>query len=133
MFWALAWVSFRAAKIVSCNKKKKIHGLRSKLPQLFYFTSLQFSQSLLRSLCSNQSLKVFGSSICGRSSLNNIRIGMTKINAMYNKMKLKCCFIKCVAGMTPAGQLPGPLDLADKSQQLPMTFGFFWIIMARND
>jgi hypothetical protein len=38
MFWALARVSFRAAKIVSCNKKKKIHSLRSKLPQLFYFS-----------------------------------------------------------------------------------------------
>jgi hypothetical protein len=24
-------------KILSCNKKKKFHGLRSKLPQLFYF------------------------------------------------------------------------------------------------
>jgi hypothetical protein len=34
----LARVSFRAAKIVSCNKKKKFHGLRSKLPQLFFFS-----------------------------------------------------------------------------------------------
>jgi hypothetical protein len=39
MFWALARISFRAAKIVSCNKKKIIHGLRSKLPQLFFFTT----------------------------------------------------------------------------------------------
>jgi hypothetical protein len=37
MFWALARVSFRAAKIVSCNKKYFFHGLRSKLPQLFFF------------------------------------------------------------------------------------------------
>jgi hypothetical protein len=37
MFWAVAQVSFRAAKIVSCNNRKKIHGLRSKLLQLFYF------------------------------------------------------------------------------------------------
>jgi hypothetical protein len=34
MFWALARVSFRAAKIVSCNKNLFFHGLRSKLPQL---------------------------------------------------------------------------------------------------
>jgi hypothetical protein len=33
----LARVSFRAAKIVSCNKNYFFHGLRSKLPQLFYF------------------------------------------------------------------------------------------------
>jgi hypothetical protein len=46
MFWALARVSFRAAKIVSCNKKKKINGLRSKLPQLFYFTNAQCSKLL---------------------------------------------------------------------------------------
>jgi hypothetical protein len=39
MFWALARVSFRAAKIVSCNKNFFFHGLRSKLPQLFYFSS----------------------------------------------------------------------------------------------
>jgi hypothetical protein len=39
MFWTLARVCFRAAKIVSCNNKKKFHGLRSKLPQLFYFSS----------------------------------------------------------------------------------------------
>jgi hypothetical protein len=38
MFWALARVSFSAAKIVSYNNKKKIHGLPSKLLQLFYFT-----------------------------------------------------------------------------------------------
>jgi hypothetical protein len=38
MFWALARVSFRAAKIVSCNKNLFFHGLRSKLPQLFYFS-----------------------------------------------------------------------------------------------
>jgi hypothetical protein len=37
MFWALARVSFRAAKIVSCNKNIFFHGLRWKLPQLFYF------------------------------------------------------------------------------------------------
>jgi hypothetical protein len=27
-------------KILSCNKKKKCHGLRSKLPQVFYFSLL---------------------------------------------------------------------------------------------
>jgi hypothetical protein len=37
VFKALARVSFRAAKIVSCNNKKKINGLQSKLLQLFYF------------------------------------------------------------------------------------------------
>jgi hypothetical protein len=31
MYWALARVSFRAAKIVSCNKKINFHGLPSKL------------------------------------------------------------------------------------------------------
>jgi hypothetical protein len=46
MFWAVARVSFRAAKIVSCNKKKKNHGLRSKLPQLFYFISVLFFRTL---------------------------------------------------------------------------------------
>jgi hypothetical protein len=40
MLWALARVSFRAAKIVSCNMKYFFHGLRSKLPQLFYFRDL---------------------------------------------------------------------------------------------
>jgi hypothetical protein len=38
MFWALAGVTFSAAKIVSCNKNKKIHGLPSTLLQLFYFS-----------------------------------------------------------------------------------------------
>jgi hypothetical protein len=42
MFWALARVSFRAAKIVSCNKIFFFHGLRSKLPQLFYFNDPNF-------------------------------------------------------------------------------------------
>jgi hypothetical protein len=37
MFWALARVSFRAAKIVSCNKNIFFHGLRWKLLQLFNF------------------------------------------------------------------------------------------------
>jgi protoheme ferro-lyase len=37
MFWALVRVSFRAAKIVSCNKNIFFHGLRSKLLQLFFF------------------------------------------------------------------------------------------------
>jgi hypothetical protein len=41
MFWALARVSFRAAKIVSCNKNYFFHGLRSKLPQLIYFSWVQ--------------------------------------------------------------------------------------------
>jgi hypothetical protein len=44
MFWALARVSFRAAKIVSCNKNFFFHGLRSNLPQLFYFSHLTQSQ-----------------------------------------------------------------------------------------
>jgi hypothetical protein len=29
-------------KILSCNKNLFFHGLRSKLPQLFYFRSLEF-------------------------------------------------------------------------------------------
>jgi hypothetical protein len=37
MFWALAGVTFSAAKIVSCNKKLFFHGLPSTLLQLFYF------------------------------------------------------------------------------------------------
>jgi hypothetical protein len=42
MFWALAGVTFSAAKIVSCNKKKKFHGLPATLLQLFYFISVRF-------------------------------------------------------------------------------------------
>jgi hypothetical protein len=37
MFWALAGVTFSAAKIVSCNKNFFFHGLPSTLLQLFYF------------------------------------------------------------------------------------------------
>jgi hypothetical protein len=40
MFWALAGVTFSAAKIVSCNKNFFFHGLPSKLLQLFYFRGL---------------------------------------------------------------------------------------------
>jgi hypothetical protein len=32
-------------KIFSCNKKKKFHGLRSKLPQMFYFTTITFFET----------------------------------------------------------------------------------------
>jgi hypothetical protein len=46
MFWAWARVSFRATKIVSCNNIKKIHGLQSKLLQLFYFSWATFCQTL---------------------------------------------------------------------------------------
>jgi hypothetical protein len=46
MFWTLARISFRSAKIVSCNKNIFFHGLRWKLLQLFYFSmqtaSIQF-------------------------------------------------------------------------------------------
>jgi hypothetical protein len=38
MFWALAGVTFSAAKIVGCNKNFFLHGLPSTLLQLFYFT-----------------------------------------------------------------------------------------------
>jgi hypothetical protein len=38
MFWALAGVTFSAAKIVSCNKNFFFHGLPSTLLQLVYFT-----------------------------------------------------------------------------------------------
>jgi hypothetical protein len=38
MFWALAGVTFSAAKIVSCNKNFFFHGLPSTLVQLFYFS-----------------------------------------------------------------------------------------------
>jgi hypothetical protein len=37
MFWALAGVTFSAAKIVSRNKNFFFHGLPSTLLQLFYF------------------------------------------------------------------------------------------------
>jgi hypothetical protein len=37
VFWALAGVTFSAAKIVSCNKNFFFHGLPSTLLQLYYF------------------------------------------------------------------------------------------------
>jgi hypothetical protein len=41
MFWALAGVTFNAAKIVSCNKNYFFHALPSTLLQLFYFITLK--------------------------------------------------------------------------------------------
>jgi hypothetical protein len=67
MFWALARVSFRAAKIVSCNKKLFYHGLRSKLAQLFYFRgTLKDGQTQFFRLChwTHCSHRLPGSSVC---------------------------------------------------------------------
>jgi hypothetical protein len=36
MFWTLARVSFRAVKIVSCNKEKKFHGLPATMISIVY-------------------------------------------------------------------------------------------------
>jgi hypothetical protein len=43
MFWALAGVTFRAAKIVSCNKNFFFHSLPATLLQLFNFNSLSWA------------------------------------------------------------------------------------------
>jgi hypothetical protein len=61
MFWALARVTFSAAKIVSCNKNYFFHGLPSTLLQLFYFRRLlnYWKKSYLR-LSTEYTYKCFG-------------------------------------------------------------------------